>query len=336
MIRSVCTLVVLVMACGAPEPPQVAFLLSTLHDERHQKDLKFFEEHARELGVATLAASADGDVTRQLAQVDDALARGAKVLVIEPTDAATAAPFVRLAHERNARVVAFDRAIVSGELDYYVSHDSYRVGVLQAQAALEATHHRGNFVLLSGPADHPAASEITRGYRDTLAPYIARGDVAIVLEQHHAASSADAAQRTVEEALAKSDGKLDAILASTSGMARGAVEAVATAGVPHVFIAGADADATNVNYVCQGKQTIEVLKDIEPLARTAVDVAKQLLDGSSPRAPATIALAGKPVPVAAVRVEIVTPDNVKPLLVDSGFLAASEIPACAKKLAQAR
>jgi hypothetical protein len=34
-----------------------------------------------------------------------------------------------------------------------------------------------------------------------------------------------------------------------------------------------------------------------------------------------------------VRVEVVTRENVKPLLVDSGFLSASDLPACADKLA---
>src|SRR5262249_17988442 len=116
-------------------------------------------------------------------------------------------------------------------------------------------------------------------------------------------------------------------------MARGAVQAIQAAGTSRkVFIAGADADAANVNFVCQGKQAIEVLKDIQPLATTAADVAKQLLEGTTPKVPATVALAGKQVPVAAVRVEVVTPENVKPLLVDTGFLSAKELPACAGKL----
>jgi D-xylose transport system substrate-binding protein len=116
-------------------------------------------------------------------------------------------------------------------------------------------------------------------------------------------------------------------------MARGAVQAITAAGLQHVFIAGADADAANINYVCEGKQTIEVLKDIQPLARTAADVAKQLLNGKPTAAPSTIVLGGKQVPNAAVRVEVVTPETVKPLLVDTGFLRADEIPACKSRLA---
>ena len=169
-----------------------------------------------------------------------------------------------------------------------------------------------------------------------------------MLEQGHSAWSPEQALRTVEDALTRSGGTLDAILAINSGMARGAVQAVSAAGRSDVFIAGADADAANVNFVCQGKQTIEVLKDIEPLATTAAETAKLLYDlasrsesgslhsgGDSLMAGSSIALAGKSVPVAAVRVEVVTPDTVKPLLVDTGFLTADEIPACKSRLAAA-
>ena len=206
--------------------------------------------------------------------------------------------------------------------------------MLQAQAALAATGGKGKYVLLSGQAGHSVATEITRGYEDTLAPYVARGDIEIVMKQNHSAWSPEQALRTVEDALTRTGGHIDAILANNSGMARGAVQAVTAAGLDHVFIAGADADAANVNFVCQGKQTIEVLKDIQPLATTAADVAKQLLDGDAAQRRPRSRSPASSVPVAAVRVEVVTPDTVKPLLVDSGFLAADELPACKSRLAR--
>ncbi|MDB4964124.1 MAG: D-xylose transporter subunit XylF [Myxococcales bacterium] len=322
--------------CKAKEAPQVAFLLSTLQEERYQKDQKYFEERAKQLDLRVVTLAADNDNAKQIAQVEDVLTQGAKVLVIQPTDSQAAAAYVKLAHDHGAKVIAYDRAIVSPDLDYYVSHDSYRVGVLQAEAALAATGGKGTYVLLSGQAGHSVAAEITRGYEHTLAPYIARGDVQVVMRQNHSAWSPEQALRTVEDALTRSGGKIDAILANNSGMARGAVQATQAAGLARVFIAGADADAANVNFVCQGKQTIEVLKDIAPLARTAADVAKQLLTGDAEKGSATIAMGGRDVPVAAVRVEVVTPDTVKPLIVDSGFLTAGELPACASKLAVAR
>jgi len=338
MSRRVIALLV-VLGAAAPgckkagDGPQVAFLLSTLQEERYQKDVKYFEARAKQLGVTVTTLAADNDNAKQIAQVEDVLTRGAKVLVIQPTDSQAASAYVKLAHDHGAKVIAYDRAIVSRDLDYYVSHDSYRVGVLQAEAAIAATGGKGKFVILSGQAGHSVATEITRGYDDTLAPYIARGDIAIVARQNHSSWSPEQALRTVEDALAKSGGHIDAILANNSGMARGAVQALGNAGKTGVFVAGADADAANVNFVCEGKQSIEVLKDIEPLAETAAEVAAKLIKGEAPPAGATVALDGAQVPVAAVRVEVVRKDDVKKLLVDTGFLTAGELPGCADKLA---
>ncbi len=307
--------------------PDVAFLLATLQEERYQKDVKYFQAHAKELGLHTVTFAADNDNAKQLAQVEDALTLGAKVLVIQPTDSKAAAGYVALAHKKGAKVVAYDRAIVSRDLDYYVSHDSYKVGVLQARAAIEATGGKGKYVILSGQAGHSVAIEITRGYHDTLRPYVERGDIEIVMEQSHSAWSSEQALRTVEDALTRSGGRVDAILANNSGMARGAVQAIGNAGLSGVFIAGADADAANVDFVCEGKQSIEVLKDIEPLADTAAEVAKAIADGKTPKAAGTLTLDGGKVPVVAVRVEVITADNAYSL-VDSGFLQATEVPSC--------
>jgi D-xylose transport system substrate-binding protein len=319
--------------CTRSNEPQVAFLLSTVHEERYQKDVRFFEARAHALGLGVLTRTADDDTAKQTAQVEEVLARGVKVLVIQPTDGNAAAAYVRMAHDKGAKVIAYDRAIIASDLDYYVSHDSYRVGVLQAEAALRATGGKGAFVLLAGQAGHSVATEITRGYKDTLAPYVARGEVKIVLEQNHSAWSPEQAMRSVTDALARTNNHVDAVLANNSGMARGAVQALSEAGLDRVFVAGADADAANVNLVCQGKQSVEVLKDIQALAKTAAAVAKQFVDGQRVEGGSGVMLAGTTIPAVAVRVDLVIPDNVRTLIVDSGFLAADKLPACKSRLA---
>ena len=301
---------------------KVAFLLSTLQEERYKKDQAYFESETKRIGLSSFTLSADNDNARQLAQVEDALSRNATVLVIQPTDSAAAGSYVERAHAAGAKVVAYDRSIPGA--DFYVAHDSYRIGVLQAEEALKATFGKGNYVLLDGQSGHSVASEIARGYADTLRPYIEKGDVTVVVERNHDAWSPEQALETVEDAISKTKGNIQAILANNSGMARGAVQAVQAAGLSGVFIAGADADAANVNYVCEKKQSIEILKDIKPLAEAAASVAAALAQGKTPDA--KVNAAG--VPVVAVPVVLVTADNVKVVLVDSGFHIAASFPAC--------
>jgi len=316
---------------AAPGAPKVAFLLSTLQEERYQKDKTWFEGKAKELGLSAFTLSADNDNARQLAQVEDALSRGAKVLVVQPTDSAAASSYVERAHARGAKIVAYDRVIKSPALDAYVSHDSRKVGQLLAEAAIKATGGKGNFVLLHGQSGHSVAVEIGRGYMDVLEPYVKRGDVKLAVEKNHDAWSPEQSLKTMEDAIAKTKGDLQAVLADNSGMARGAVQALKAAGMlgaKPVFVGGADADAANVGYVCEGKQSVEVLKDIRPLAERAAQAAAALATGAAIEG-ATTPEGGGP-PVVAVPVQLVTADNAKALLVDTGFHAASAVPACAQ------
>ncbi len=317
---------------ASADGPTVAFLLSTLQEERYQKDLKHFEQTAKKLGLRVLTMAADNDNAKQLAQIEDSLTRGATVLVVQPTDSNAAAAYVKKAHAEGAKIVAYDRVINNAKLDYYVAHDSYKVGVLQAEAAIEATGGKGNFIILAGQSGHSVAEQITAGVEDTLAPYIEKGDVTVVAKQSHSAWAPEQALRTIEDAISSTGGKIDAVLANNSGMARGAIQALAATGLDRVFVAGADADAANVNFVCEGKQSVEVLKAIKPLAETAARVAADLAVGKTPSATGETQLNGTAVATVAVPVSLIRPANVKQHILDSGFLTAGDIPACARFL----
>lgn len=310
---------------NAKDQTSVAFLLSTLQEERYQKDQKYFETKAKALGLHAFTLAADNDNGKQLAELEDALSRGAKIVVIQPTDSVAAASYVEKAHARGAKVIAYDRSIKSDALDYYVAHDSFNVGKIIADEAVKATGGKGNFVLLNGQAGHSVANEIGLGIHSVLDPLVAKGAIKIVVEQSHDSWSPEQSLKTVEDAIAKTSGDVQAILAHNSGMARGAVQGLAAAGLKNIFIGGADADAANVNYVCEGKQTIEVLKDIAPLAETAAEVAAALAKGEKVHA---TQVQGSGPATVSVPVRLITKDNAKALLVDSGFHAASAVPAC--------
>jgi D-xylose transport system substrate-binding protein len=308
----------------AVDAPRVALLLGTLQEERYQKDQEYFEKKARALGLSPFTLSADNDNSRQLSQVEDALARGAKILVIQPTDSSTAASYVEKAKAAGAKVIAYDRPIIGA--DVWAAHDSFRVGQLQAQQALEATNGEGNYLLLNGQSGSSVAEAIARGYRETLAPAVKSGKVTIVIDKSHAAWSPEQALKTVEDALTKTRGKVDAILANNSGLARGAVQAIVAAKLDDgkIFIAGADADAANVNYVCEGKQSIEILKDIRGLAETAATLASRLSKGEAMKSNES----WSGVPVFGSPVQLVTKDNVKSSLIDSGFHDRGTLTSC--------
>jgi D-xylose transport system substrate-binding protein len=298
-------------------PPKIGLVLSTLQEERYQKDLKFFKEEAAKLGFEPIVVSADNNPQTQSAKVENLLSQGVKALIIQPVNSEAAANLVKLAHEDKVPVVAYDRMISNAPVDFYVTMDSFQVGVLQAEAAVKATNGKGNYVILMGQAGHSVANEITRGVESVLAKH---PEIKVVLKKNHEGWSSQLAMATVENALTQNKNNIQAIIANNSGMARGAVQALSDQKLAgKVFVAGADADLAAIKDIVAGRQQFEVLKDIAPLAQKAAQVAFELTKGQKPQS-TTVVESGKfKVPTAATPVYAITKDNLEERIFKTGF-----------------
>jgi putative multiple sugar transport system substrate-binding protein len=82
---------------------------------------------------------ADDDIPNQLAQIENMITKGVKVLVIAAIDGSTLSNALQKAADKGIKVVAYDRLIVgSKNVDYYATFDNFQVGVLQAQTIEKA------------------------------------------------------------------------------------------------------------------------------------------------------------------------------------------------------
>jgi D-xylose transport system substrate-binding protein len=304
-------------------PVKIGFVLSTLQEERYQKDKKYFIDEAAKLGFEAIVVSADNNPQTQAAKVENLLTQGVKALVIQPVNSDAAGALVKEAHEDKVPVVAYDRMINNAAVDFYVTQDSYKVGVLQAEAAAKATAGKGNYVILMGQAGHSVANEITRGVEDTLKRFPA---IKVVVKRNHEGWSQSAAMATVENALTQYKNKIDAVLANNSGMAQGAVQAVSEQGLSgKVFIAGADADLAAIKSIVAGKQQFEVLKAIEPLAQMAARIAMALTQGKKPAGTGDVKSGSFSVPMEATPVYGVSKADIAERIIKSGFHSQAEV-----------
>lgn len=296
---------------------KIGFVLDNMNEERYAKDKEYFEQTAKALGAEVIFASANSDVTLQMNKVENLLSLGVKALVVQPVDSKAAAALVKAAKRESVPVVAYDRIIYDAPIDLYITQNSFKVGVLQAESAVKATNGKGNFIILSGAQGHSVAEAITAGAKSVLKNY---PDINIVSHQYHAGWSAQLALNTVENALAKNENKVAAILANNSGMAHGAVQAVAEQGLSgKVFIAGADADLASIKDIVAGKQSFEVLKDIRPLAEAAAKAAVQLAKGETVQGDSEINNGSGNIPVVNTPVYGITSENIEKMIIESEF-----------------
>ncbi len=90
------------------------------------------------LGYSTDLQYAEDDIPNQLAQIENMVTKGAKVLVIAAIDGTTLSDVLAKAHTAGIKVFAYDRLIRgSANVDYYSTFDNFKVGVLQANSLLQ-------------------------------------------------------------------------------------------------------------------------------------------------------------------------------------------------------
>jgi len=298
---------------------KIGFLLSTLQEERYQKDKKYFEDKAHQLGAEVVFYASDNSERVQARKMENLLLKNVDVVVIQPVNSHAASTLVEMAKESQVPVIAYDRIIENADLDLYVTQNSREVGRLQAKAAVEATKGAGNYILLMGQAGHSVAQEITEGVKEVLKDY---PKIKIVVEQNHDGWSASKAMATVENALTKFGGKIDAILANNSGMANGAVQAISgfdpkLAG--KIFVAGADADLAAIKNITKGLQHFEVLKDIQLLAETSAQIAYDLANGKGIDSKDSLWNGKKKVKVINTPVFPVSKNDIEKTIIKRGF-----------------
>ena len=101
----------------------IALLLPESKTTRYESfDKPLFEAKVKELcsDCKVDYYNADQDSAKQAQQVDTALGKGTKVLVLDPVDGKAAAAYVDSAHQSKAKVIAYDRFIAGRRLLHVV------------------------------------------------------------------------------------------------------------------------------------------------------------------------------------------------------------------------
>ena len=131
-----------------------------------------------ELGYGTDLQYAEDDIPNQLAQIENMVTKGVKVLVIAAIDGTTLSAILQQAHDSGVKVIAYDRLIRdSANVDYYATFDNFQVGVLQAGSIVDGLGLKDgkgpfNIELFGGSPDDNNAFFFYDGAMSVLQPYI--------------------------------------------------------------------------------------------------------------------------------------------------------------------
>jgi len=320
---------------------KIALLLPETKTTRYEaQDRPLFEAKVKALcsDCEIIYSNADQDAAKQQNQADAALTNGAKVMVLDPVDSASAGSIVSKAKAKGVPVISYDRLITNADVDYYISFDNEKVGKLQGQALvdkLKADGKSGQIVMINGaPTDNNA-----KLFKEGAHSVIDSSGFKVAKEYDTPDWSPNKAQDEMEQAItAVGKGNFVGVYAANDGTAGGAIAAMKGQGIsPLPPVTGQDAELAAIQRILTGEQFMTVYKAIKPEAEQAAELAVNLVNGKTAEAAAlakaTVPNGQKDVPSILLDPVPVTKDNVKDTIIADNFLKATDI--CAGPAASA-
>jgi D-xylose transport system substrate-binding protein len=306
---------------------KVGLSLPTQREERWVKDKKTMEEAAKKAGIDLRVQVTDNDASKQMAQCENLISQGIKVLILAPHDASSAAAIIDKAEKAGIKVISYDRLVTESPLDYYyLSFDNVKVGELQGEFITQKVP-KGSYIVLAGSPTDNNAKLFREGAMKYIRPLAEKGSIRVVMDQFVKDWQPSEAQKLCEQGLTANGNKIDAVLAPNDGTAGGCIQALAAQGLAgKVPITGQDAEQAGAIRIVQGTQSMTIFKDTRALGKKAIEMAVDLANGKPIDTQGrTVNNGKKDVPSVLLTPVIVTKENLDDVLIKSGYLKKDQV-----------
>jgi len=325
--------------------------IAGLSDEQMHNDGAHLEKLLKNAGYKTSLQYADNKVDQQITQLQNMINDKAKILVIASIDGTALAPVLRQAADKKIKIIAYDRLInATPNVDYYATFDNYKVGQLQGQfivSKLGLDQGKGPFNLepFSGSSDDNNAKFFFAGAWDVLKQYVDSGKLVIPsgkkLPSNDDWKTVSIDGWSSQKAQAEMDNRLNSfytggkkihvVLSPNDSLALGITQSLDShgykPGADWPILTGQDADLANTKNILAGKQTMTVWKDTRTLGDQVAKMIDAISKGGTVETNDTKTYNNgvKVVPSYLLPPVVVTKEDVKSKLVDSGFFKASDL-----------
>ncbi|WP_188906289.1 multiple monosaccharide ABC transporter substrate-binding protein [Aureimonas endophytica] len=333
-------------AAFAQDKASVGVAMPTKSSTRWIADGDNMVKQLKDKGYNADLQYAEDDIPTQLSQIENMVTKGAKYLVVASIDGTTLSDILKQAHDAGAKVIAYDRLIRdTPNVDYYATFDNFQVGVLQATSIVDGLGLKDgkgpfNIELFGGSPDDNNAFFFYNGAMSVLQPYIDQGKLVVASGQTGMDKvgtlrwDPSVAQSRMDNILSAyySDKKVDAVLSPYDGLSIGIISSLKGVGYGSgsqkmPIISGQDAEVPSVKSIIAGEQTSTIFKDTRDLAKVTVDMVDAMASGKEPQVNDTKTYNNgvKVVPSYLLKPVLVTKDNYKQVLVDSGYYTADQL-----------
>jgi len=162
------------------------------------------KEVASKYNAEVTTVSADQDLAKQTAQIEDFITKKVDLILLSPFDSAGIAGAVSEAKAAGIPVVALD-GFAEGGIDTVVMSDNVQAGKLAAEYLVKQLNGKGNIVIIDGPPVSAVTDRI-KGFNEVIKKY---PDIKVVAKQNGEGNREKAL--TVMEGALTANKKIDAV-----------------------------------------------------------------------------------------------------------------------------
>lgn len=241
------------------------------------------QKKADELGYKLVVLDSQNDPAKELANVEDLTVRGAKVLLINPTDSEAVGNAVAIANRNNIPVITLDRGAAKGKVVSHIASDNVAGGKMAGDFIAQKLGDSAKVIQLEGIAGTSAARERGEGFKQAIEAHKFN-----VLASQPADFDRTKGLNVTENLLA-SKADVQAIFAQNDEMALGALRAIKAAN-KKVLVVGFDGTEDGVKAVKSGKLAATVAQQPDLIGSLGVETADKVLKGEKVEAKIPVAL----------------------------------------------
>lgn len=279
--------------------------------ERWQRDRDIFVSKAQELGAEVNVQSANGEVDKQISQIEYFIEKKMDVIVIVAIDGDALSEVVEKAKKADIKVIAYDRLILNADVDLYITFDNEKVGYLMGIYLRNAVGENGTVIRINGSPTDNNVRLVSEGFEKAIQDSNIRVDSVGYADGW----LAEEGFRFTSRYLAS--GKVPSgIMCGNDDIATQVIKALSENRLAgQVYVVGQDAELAACQRIVEGTQYMTVYKPIELLAQRTAEAAVMLAKGETPETDTTIYDGTYDVPSENLEPIAVTKENMDEVII---------------------
>jgi ribose transport system substrate-binding protein len=235
-------------------------------------------------GYDVLVYDGQNDASKQPSQIEDAIQKGVKAIIINPADESSSANALKEAIGQKIPVVTVDRSVnVDGLLSYLVT-DNLKGGKLAGEWLQKKLPQGGNVIHMEGVMGTAPQRERGGGFLSVIDPKQNPNSKFKIIDTAVGNFSMEPAEAAMSDLLAKHK-DINVVFAQNDTMAVGVERAIENAGRQNdgIIIMGFDGAKEAFDLIKQNKMAVTAVQDFKYIGTKAVDdVHNYLKDGKKP------------------------------------------------------